>query len=95
MKPLNIITSQSSATNTKVSRGFKTIDLFHHIMYIYGKITETDLKENQKRFDEALDTTMPIEKYFQQIDDCIYYSYNVKQPYTSNHTITIPTTWYL
>ena len=30
----------------------------------YGKVIEKDLKENQKRFDEELDTTMSICKYF-------------------------------
>ena len=45
--------------------GFKTIDLFHHLMYIDGKITEMELKENQKIFDEELETTMPIDKYFE------------------------------
>ena len=39
----------------------------------YGEITEIDLNENLKIFDEALDTTMPIDKYFEQIYDCIHY----------------------
>ena len=42
----------------------KMIDLLHHLMDRYGKITETYLKENHKILDEALDTTMPIGKYF-------------------------------
>ena len=49
--------------------GFKTIDLVHQIMDRYGKITETDLKENHKRFDEALDTTIAIGKYFEIINN--------------------------
>ena len=40
--------------------GVKTINLVHHLMDIHGEITEKYLKENQKWFDEALDTTMPI-----------------------------------
>ena len=43
--------------------GVKMIDLFHHLMDIYRKITETDLRENQKTFDEALNATMPVDKY--------------------------------
>ena len=33
-----------------------------------------DLKENHNIFDKELDTTMPIGKYFEQIDDCIQYA---------------------
>ena len=51
----------------------------------YGKIIETHLKENQKRFNEAFDTTMPIDKYFEQMDDCIQYVYDEKQTYTAAH----------
>ena len=47
--------------------GVNNIDMFCHIMYRYEKITETDLKENYKRLDEALDTTMPIEKCFEKL----------------------------
>ena len=43
----------------------KKIDMVYHLMGRYGKITETDLKENHKRFDEALDNTIPIDKYFE------------------------------
>ena len=44
--------------------GVKTIYLVQHIIGRYGRIIETDLKENLKRFDETLDTTIPIGKYF-------------------------------
>ena len=44
--------------------GVKMIDLAHHLMDRYVKSTETDLKENQKIFDEELDTNMPSDKYF-------------------------------
>ena len=51
----------------------------------YGKIT--DLKANQKIFDEVLYTTMHIDKYFEKIDDLIQYADNLKQLYTA-HQIT-------
>ena len=51
--------------------GVGAIYLIHHIVNIYRKITETDLKENQKRFDQVLETTMLIYKYFERINDCI------------------------
>ena len=53
--------------------GFKMIDLFYRIIDRYGKITERDLKENQKRFDEVLGNTMAIDKYIEQIDEWIKY----------------------
>ena len=53
--------------------GVKMIDLFYRLIDRYGKITERDLKENQKRFDEALGNTMAIDKYFEQIDEWIKY----------------------
>ena len=43
------------------------IDLVCHLMDIYEKITETDLKENHERFGEALDTTTTIGKYFEKL----------------------------
>ena len=49
--------------------GFKTINLVHHRMERYGKVIETDRKENQTIFYETLDTTMPIHKYFERIDN--------------------------
>ena len=53
----------------------------------YGKVTEMDLKENHKRFDEALDNTIPIEKYYEIIDDWIQYADDVKQPHTAAQII--------
>ena len=55
-------------------------------MYIYGKITETYLKENHKIFDEALETTMLIYNYFESIGDCINYAYDGNQTYTFYQT---------
>ena len=45
--------------------GIKTINMVHHLMERYGKIIETGLKENQKRFDETLYNSIPIDKYFE------------------------------
>ena len=65
----------------------KAIYLIHHIMDRYRKTTETDLEENRKVFDETLDTTMTIDKYFERIDNCIQYTYDSKQPYTDSQII--------
>ena len=45
--------------------GFKTIDIVHHKLDRYGRIVETNIKENQRIFDDALYTTMIIGKYFE------------------------------
>ena len=47
--------------------GSKIIYLVHHLMERYGNITETELKENHKIFDEALETTILIDRYFERI----------------------------
>ena len=65
----------------------KTIYKIHNLMYICEKTTETYLKENQKRFDEELDTTKIIGNYFERIDDCINYAYDGKKPYTAAQII--------
>ena len=49
----------------------------------YGKVRETDLMKNQKRFYETLDTTTPIDKYFKRIYDWIQHKDNCKQTYTA------------
>ena len=67
--------------------GVNTVDLFHPLMDRYGKIIETSLKENQKISDEAMDTTVSIDKYFEQIDDCIQYVDYSKQPHTAAQII--------
>ena len=74
--------------------GVKTIDLFHHKMYIYGKTAEKNLKENHNIFDKSLYTSMSIEEYFEIIDDCIRYTDNDTQPHTVNQIIKMTTTRY-
>ena len=49
--------------------GVKTIYLFHHIIDRYRKTTETYFKDNQKISNEAFDTTININQYFEIIDD--------------------------
>ena len=67
--------------------GINVIYLIHHLINRYGKTTETDLKEKQRRFEESLDTTVPIEKYFNIIDNCIHYVDDIKQTYMTSQII--------
>ena len=52
----------------------KAIDLIHHLIDIYGKSTETDLKDNQKRFYEALNAKTNIYNSFERVEYCIQYA---------------------
>ena len=87
MKPVKTLTSQKFCNKYTGFMGVNTIDLVHHLMDRYGKIIETDIQENQERLDKSLDTTMPTEKYFEQIDDCIQYVDDGNQPYTAYRII--------
>ena len=60
----------------------KTIDLVNNLMDRYGESIRTDLKENQKIFDYELYTNMPIDKYFEIIDECIHYVEYENKTYT-------------
>ena len=68
-------------------KGVKFINLIHHMMEIYSQITETDLKEHQKKFDEALDTTISIYGYFEKILNCMQYANDIKQPFKAAQII--------
>ena len=54
--------------------GVSTRDLFDHLLDRYGKITPANIEECKKRMNEALDSTQPIDIYFQKIDECIQYA---------------------
>ena len=64
-----------------------SINTIHNIIGRYRKITKKDLRENHEIFDEALDTTIPIEKYLYGIENCIKYVYNGNHPYMATHII--------
>ena len=59
----------------------------HHIKYLYVKITKTNLKDNWKRFNEALYTTVLINKHFERVDDCIQYYNDGKNTYLAAQII--------
>ena len=61
--------------------------LTHKLMQRYKKIIEAYFKDNHNIFDEALYTTMPIDNYFDIIDNLIQYAGDGKQPYTPTQII--------
>ena len=60
--------------------GIKKINLVHHLIDRYGEIIRTDLKEKKYIFNEALDTIIPVDKYVEQVGNCIQYVDDAKQP---------------
>ena len=53
----------------------------------YGNITSNDLKANEARINEALDNSIPIDVFFQRIDDYVQYADDGKNPFTANQIL--------
>jgi len=64
--------------------GVTTRDLIYHLMDSYAKIITADLRENEIRMKEPIDTGLPIEKYFERVDCCVQFADNGKAPYTTD-----------
>ena len=65
--------------------GFLTVtarDLMTHLLQRYGKITASDLMANKRRMDEPLDPSVPIDVYFQRIDECVQFATDAETAYT-------------
>jgi hypothetical protein len=54
--------------------GVTTRDLLGHLLDRYGKITPADIEDCKSRMNEPIDSTQPIDIYFQQVDECIQYA---------------------
>ena len=66
-----------------------TRDLLDHLMQRYGKITPLAIKNNKTRMEEPLDTSQPVEVYFQRIDDCLQFSADAESPFSAQQTLEI------
>jgi hypothetical protein len=67
--------------------GVSTRDLFDHLLDRYGKITPADIAECKRRINEALDSTHPIDIYFQTIDECIQYAADGQVAFTPDQIL--------
>ena len=47
----------------------------------------TDLKENESRINGALDNSVPIDVFFQRIDDAVQYADDGKTPFTAKQIL--------
>jgi hypothetical protein len=54
--------------------GVTTRDLLDHLLDRYGKITPADIEDCKRRMNEPIDSTQPIDIFFQRVDECIQYA---------------------
>ena len=54
--------------------GISARDLFNHLLDRYGKIMPADIETCKKRMNDPIDSTQPIDIYFQKVDDCVQYA---------------------
>ena len=64
-----------------------TRDLLDHLMQRYGKITPLAIKNNKTKMEEPLDTSQPIDVYFQRIDDCLQFAADAESPFSAQQTL--------
>jgi hypothetical protein len=67
--------------------GVSTRDLFDHLLDRYGKITPADIADCKRRINEPLDSTRPIDIYFQTIDECIQYAADGQVAFTPDQIL--------
>jgi hypothetical protein len=75
-------------------------NLLDYLFTLYGKITSTDLIENNRTFDQEWDTLRPFQTVMARVKRCCDYAANSEQPYTAKqilaklHTIVFQTGLY-
>ena len=67
--------------------GVSTRDLLDHLLDRYGKITSADITKCKHRMEEPLDTTEPIDVYFEKIDDCVQYAADGRVAFTTDQIL--------
>lgn len=73
-------TSSHCATATHVI-GRTARDLLDHLMSRYGKISASDIMVNNERITAPIGIGLPINVYFQNIDNCIQYTADTNTPF--------------
>jgi hypothetical protein len=53
----------------------------------YGKISASDIANCRTRMEAPMDTTRPIDIYFQTIDDCVQFATDGQVPFTANQIV--------
>ena len=65
-----------------------TYDLLHHLYNGYGRITQMDLLDNERRMKQPYDASSPIENLFAQIDTAIEYADAGNSAFTDSQVLT-------
>lgn len=65
-----------------------TFQLIQHLYNTYGRITQIDLSDNEKRLKQTYDPTLPIENLFSQVEEAIEYAAAGGAPFTNNQIVT-------
>ena len=55
-------------------------DLLEHLLDCYGNITTADFEYKNQQMNEPIDLSFPIDKYFEQIDECVQFANDGKTP---------------
>lgn len=59
-----------------------TLDLLTHLFFTYGRITPSDLEENDKKFKKQWDTNQPFEALIDQVEDAVDFAAAGQAPYS-------------
>jgi hypothetical protein len=62
-------------------------DLVDHLLERYGRITAADIANCRTKTEAPMDTTRPIDIYFQTIDDCVQFATDGQVPFTANQIV--------
>jgi hypothetical protein len=62
-------------------------DLLDHLLERYGKITASDIANCRTRMEAPMDTTGPIDIYFQTINDCVQFATDGQVPFTATQIV--------
>jgi hypothetical protein len=67
--------------------GVSTRDLLDHLLDRYGRITSADITKCKQRMEEPIDSTEPIDVYFQKIDECVQYAADGRVAFTADQIL--------
>ena len=63
--------------------GITTRDLIEHLLDRYGKITPTNIEACEVWMNEPIDSSLPINLFFQRIEDCVQYASDGQVSFTN------------
>jgi hypothetical protein len=67
--------------------GVTSRDLLDHLFERYGMITASDIANCRTRMEAPMDTTRPIDIYFQATNDCVQFATDGQVPFTATQIV--------